>query len=116
MCASTDDENVREAAQETLKIDSEEDQGEGEVKNYLFELTPHLVKEKVTAMKGYLLGIASVKQSDDTPLPHLERHQAWLLNGGYHKSYKMLETFTLAAETFSYHIIPDVMREVEKLF
>ena len=28
----------------------------------------------------------------------------------------MLETFTLAAETFSYHIIPDVMREVKKLF
>ena len=67
-------------------------------------------------MKGYLLGIASVEQSDDTPLPHLERHQAWLLNGGYQKSYKMLETFGLAAETFSYHIIPDVMREVEKLF
>lgn len=51
-------------------------------------------------MKGYLLNIASVEQSDDTPLAHLECHQAGLLNGGNQKSYKMLETFTLVTETF----------------
>ena len=48
--------------------------------------------------------------------PHLERHQAWLLLGGYHKHYKNLETYDFGAHTFSYYIFPDVMRQLENLF
>ena len=75
-----------------------------------------MVEERVKTMKDYLLEIAGVPPSEDTPPPHLERHQAWLLLGGYHKHHKNLETYGFGANTFSYYIFPDVMRQLENLF
>ena len=75
-----------------------------------------MVEERVKGMKDHLLEIAGVPPSEDTPLPHLERHQAWLLLGGYQKQYKNLQTYDLGANTFSYYIFPDVMRHLENLF
>lgn len=49
-------------------------------------------------------------------MPHLERHQAWLLLRGI-KYYKDYETYGLAASgTFNYYIYPDILREVNDLF
>lgn len=93
-----------------------EDTEEEQLKEYHFKVTPKMVEERVKAMKDHLLEIASVPPSEDTPLPHLERHQAWLLLGGYQKHYKNLETYDLGANTFSYYIFPDVMRHLENLF
>ena len=81
-----------------------EDTEEGQLKEYRFEVTPKMVEERVKTMKDYLLEIAGVPPSEDTPPPHLERHQAWLLLGGYHKHYKNLETYDFGANTFSYYI------------
>ena len=67
-------------------------------------------------MKEYWKEIANSKPSEDAPLPQLERHQAWILVGGCNKHYKNLETYSLAADTFSYYIVPDVMRELDNLF
>jgi len=55
-----------------------EDTEEEQLMEYRFKVTPQMVEERVKAMKGYLLDIAGVPPSEDTPLPHLERHQAWL--------------------------------------
>ena len=74
-----------------------------------------MVEERVKGMKDHLLEIAGVPPSKDTRLPHLERHQSWLLLGGYQKQYKNLETHDLGANTFSYYIFPDVMRHLENL-
>jgi len=67
-----------------------EDTEEKELVEYRFKVTPKMVEERVKAMKDYLVEIAGVPPSEDTPLPHLERHQAWLLLGGYQKHYKNL--------------------------
>ena len=75
---------------------------------YRFKVTPQMVEDRVKDMKDYLLDIAGVPPSEETPLPQLERHQAWLLLGGYKKQYKNLETYDLGANTFSYYIFPDV--------
>ena len=75
-----------------------------------------MVEERVKTMKDCLLEIADVPLSEDTPPPHLERHQAWLLLGGYHKHYKNLKAYDFGANTFSYYIFPDVMRQLENLF
>ena len=93
-----------------------EDTEEKELVEYRFKVTPQMVEERVKDMKDYLLQIAGVPPSEDKPLPHLERHQAWLLLGGYQKNYKNLETYDLGANTFSYYIFPDVMRHLESLF
>jgi len=93
-----------------------EDTEEEKLMEYRFKVTPQMVEERVKAMKGYLLDRAGVPPSEDAPLPHLERHQAWLLLGGYQKQYKNLETYDLGANTFSYYIFPDVMRHLEHLF
>ena len=93
-----------------------EDTEEEQLKEYRFEVTPKMVEERVKTMKDYLLEIAGVPPSEDTPPPHLERHQAWLLFGGYHKHYKNLETYDFGANTFCYYIFPDVMRQLENLF
>lgn len=93
-----------------------EDTEEEQLKEYHFKVTPKMVEERIKAMKDHLLEIASVPPSEDTPLPHLERHQAWLLLGGYQKHYKNLETYDLGANTFSYYIFPDGMRQLENLF
>ena len=64
----------------------------------------------------YLRSIAETKPSEAAPLPHLERHQAWLLLRGI-KYYKDYETYGLAASgTFNYYIYPDFLREVNDLF
>ena len=77
-------------------LDKEEEQ----LIEYRFKVTPQMVEERVKAMKNYLLEIAGVPPSEDTPLPHLERHQAWLLLGGYQKHYKNLETYDLGTTHF----------------
>jgi len=50
------------------------------------------VKQRVAAMEDYLRSIADAKPSEAAPLPHLERHQAWLLVRGI-KYYKDYETY-----------------------
>ena len=80
-----------------------EDTEEEQLMEYRFKVTPQMVEERVKAMKYYLLDIAGVPPSEETPLPQLERHQAWLLLGGYKKQYKNLETYDLGANTFSYY-------------
>ena len=62
-----------------------EDTEEKEFVEYRFKVTPQMVEERVKDMKDYLLEIAGVPPSEDRPLTHLERHQAWLLLGGYEK-------------------------------
>lgn len=59
-----------------------EDTEEEQLMEYRFKVTPQIVEERVKDMKDYLLDIAGVHPSEETPLPHLERHQAWLLLGG----------------------------------
>ena len=79
---------------------------EEQLKKYRFKVTPKMVKERVKAMKDHLPQIAGVPPSEDTPPPHLERHQAWLLLGGYLKQYKSLETYDLGANTFLITLYP----------
>lgn len=93
-----------------------EDTEEEQLMEYRFKVTPQMVEERVKDMKDYLLHIAGVPPSEETPLPQLERHQAWLLLGGYKNQYKNLETYHLGANTFSYYIFPDVMHVLENLF
>ena len=93
-----------------------EDSEEEQLMEYRFKVIPQMVEERVKAMKDYLLDIAGVPPSEETPLPQLERHQAWFLLGGYKNQYKNLETYDLGANTFSYYIFPDVMHELENLF
>ena len=69
-----------------------EDTEEQQLKEYRFKMTPQMVEERVKAIKNYHLDLARVPPSEDTPLPHLEHHQAWLLLGGYQKNCKNLET------------------------
>ncbi|KAL9966357.1 hypothetical protein ACROYT_G024413 [Oculina patagonica] len=111
-----DDDSNQEPVKNKGADDKRQEKDKAEVKTIVYEVTPQMVEEKVTAMKGYLLDIASAPPSEDTPPPHLERHQAWLLLGGYQKWYKDLETFTLGGDTFSYDIIPDVMRLINDMF
>lgn len=68
------------------KQDVREDEGKG----YHHKVTLDMMEEKVKVMKGYLLTIASAEPAEDTPLPHLEHHQAWLLFVGNQKGYKSL--------------------------
>ena len=67
-------------------------------------------------MKDYLKYIAETPPAESVPQPHLERHQAWILLRGNTKHYRKYETYTLGADTFSYFIYPDVLREVDNLF
>ena len=67
-------------------------------------------------MKDYLKSIAETPPAVSVPQPHLERHQAWILLRGNTKQYRRHETYTLGADTFSYFIYPDVLREVDNLF
>jgi len=108
LCTPTED--VDDAVVINLVV---EDTEEEQLMEYRFKVTPQMVEERVKAMKDYLLDIAGVPPSEDIPLPHLERHQAWLLLGGHQKQYKNLETYHLGANTFSYYIFPDVMRHLE---
>jgi len=89
-----------------------EDTEEEQLMEYRFKVIPQMVEERVKAMKDYLLDIAGIPPSEETPLPQLERHQAWLLLGGYKNQYKNLETYDLGANTFSCYIFPDVMHEL----
>ena len=110
MCTPT------EGADDTAAINLVvEDREEEQLKEYRFKVTPKMVEERVKGMNDHLLEIAGVPPSEDTTLPHLERHQSWLLLGGYQKQYKNLETHDLGANTFSYYIFPDVMRHLENL-
>ena len=109
-CTST------EGADDAVVINLVVEDTEEEQLEYRFKVTPQMVEERVKAMKDYLLDIAGVPQSEETPLPQLERHQAWLLLGGYKNQYKNLETYDLGANTFSYYIFPDVMHVLENLF
>ena len=93
-----------------------EDTEEEELKEYRFKVTPKMVEERVKAVKDHLLEIAGVPPTEGIRLPHLERHQSWLLLGGYQKHYKNLETYDLGSNTFFYYIFPDVMRHLENLF
>ena len=45
-----------------------EDTEEEHLKEYRFEVTPKMVEERVKTMKDYLLEIAGVPPSEDTPL------------------------------------------------
>ena len=85
-----------------------EDTEEKELVEYRFKVTLQMVEERVKDMKDYLLEIAGVPPSEDRSVPHLERHQAWLLLRGYQKNYKNLETYDLGANTFSYYIFPEL--------
>ena len=79
-------------------------------------ISPDEVKDRVTAMKDNLKSIAETPPAESVPQPHLERHQAWILLRGNTKQYRRHETYTLGADTFSYFIYPDVLREVDNLF
>ena len=83
---------------------------------FRYRIPPDEVKDRVTSMKGYLKSIAETPPSESVPHPHLERHQAWILLRGNTKHYRRHETYTLGADTFSYFIYPDVLREVDNLF
>ena len=108
---SEDEKHEDQAVVNLVVEDKEEDQ----LMECRFKVTSQMVEEKGKAMKDYLLGIAGVPPSEETPLPHLERHQAWMLLGGYRKHYKDLKTYELGADTFSCYI-PDVMCHLENLF
>ena len=83
---------------------------------YRYRISPEEVKDRVIAMKDYLKSIAETPPAESVPQPHLERHQAWILLRGSTKHYRKYETYTLGADTFSYFIYPDVLREVDNLF
>ena len=83
---------------------------------YRYRISPEEVKDRVIAMKDYLKSIAETPPAESVPQPHLERHQAWILLRGNTKHYRKYETYTLGADTFSYFIYPDVLREVDNLF
>ena len=116
LCDEDDDDPGDEKSFVWQRNVPKKDAREGEGENYRYKVSPEEIEEKVKAMKDYLLTIAKAKPSEDAPLPHLERHQAWLLFGGNQKEYKNLETFDFAAETFSYYIYPDVMSLVDEMF
>jgi len=113
-CTST--EGADDAVVINLVVKDMKDAEEEQLMEYRFKVTLQMVEERVKAMKDYLLDIAGVPPSEETPLPQLERHQAWFLLGGYKNQYKNLETYDLGANTFSYYIFPDVMHELENLF
>ena len=99
--------------------DSPSSLNEGDVfrgETYRYRISPEEVKDRAIAMKDYLKSIAETPPAESVPQPHLERHQAWILLRGNTKHYRKYETYTLGADTFSYFIYPDVLREVDNLF
>jgi len=70
--------------QAVINLVLEDKKGE-QLMEYHFQVTPQTVEERVKAMKDYLLEIAGIPPSEDTPLPNLECHQACFLLGGYRK-------------------------------
>ena len=84
---------------------------------YRYRISPDEVKNGVTTvMENYLKSIAETPPAESVPQTHLERLQAWILLRGNTKHYRKFETYTLGADTFSYFIYPDVLREVDNRF
>ena len=67
---------------------------------FRYTLTVEDAKGRVASMKDYLLSIANSPFSEALPPPHLERHQTYLLCGGYTRTFKKLETMLLGMECF----------------
>ena len=78
------------------------DQEETEVKRY--NISVEDAKRRVAENKDYLSSIANTPFSNALPQPHLERHQAYLLFGGYLHSFKRLETVLLGMTCFPFSL------------
>ncbi|KAJ7370329.1 hypothetical protein OS493_032827 [Desmophyllum pertusum] len=78
----------------------------------------HTIKaqERVAGMRDYLLSIANTPFSEELPPPHLERHQTYLLFGGFLYSFKKLETMLLGTECFPFPVIDKILHFVHDLF
>ena len=73
------------------------------------------VATEIQDMKPYLISIACSKKAFARPLPHLERHQAFLTLG-FGKKFKELETKLLAGDLFAPEIKAEVLNNVMVLF
>ena len=67
-------------------------------------------------MRDYLNSIAITPFSEALPPPHIERHQAYMLFGGYLYSFKKLETVLQGMACFPYPVIEAIMHATHDLF
>ena len=67
----TPPEGAEDPAAINLVVDDTEEE---QLKEYRFEVTPKMVEERVKTMKDYLLEIAGVPPSEDTPPPGMQEH------------------------------------------
>lgn len=102
------DDGSQEEAEEINEMDVEEE----------FRFTPSIkeAQERVAGMRDYLLSIANTPFSEELPPPHLERHQTYLLFGGFLYSFKKLETMLLGTECFPFPVIDKILHFVHDLF
>lgn len=81
-----------------------------------YALTVEDAKGRVADMKDYLLSIANTPFSEALPPPHLERHQTYLLCGGYTRTFKKLETMLLGMECFPFSVRDGILSLLHSLF
>ena len=81
-----------------------------------YNLSKEEAKRRVTGMKEYLMSVAKMPFSEALPPPYLERHQAYLLFGGYRLPFRKLETVVLGMSCFSHQVIEAVVQSVHGLF
>ena len=102
---------------EKVMKEEEEKPTEPEVqRTYRYELSAEEAKRRVAGMRDYLNSIAITPFSEALPPPHLERHQAYMLFGGYLESFKKLETVLLGMACFPYPVIEAIMNATHDLF
>ena len=82
---------------------------------FRYTLTVEDAKGRVASMKDYLLSIANSPFSEALPPPHLERHQTYLLCGGYTRTFKKLETMLLGMECFPFSVRDGILNLLHSL-
>lgn len=96
--------------------EEEKDSENEEEASYRYDLSSEEAKRRIGGMRNYLHSIANTPFSDALPPPHLERHQAYLLFGGYLHSFKKLETILLGVKCFPFPVIDAVIQSIHDLF